>query len=341
MTVMAKPQDRSSRDRPASAKLRLVFMGTPDFAVPALRVLAADYDIVAVYCQPPRPKGRGMRLTPQAVHQAADELELLVRVPERFDQAAADELARLAPDLLVVVAYGLILPEALLALPRLGAINGHASILPRWRGAAPIHRAIEAGDKQTGVSVMMMDKGLDTGAVILERHIDIADTDTAGTLHDKLAYLTATALAEAIPMLADGSAALTPQDHDQAIYAHKITDAEAELNFTHKTTDILNKVRAFSPWPAAWMMIKQGDKSQRLNVLAATTASAKPTPTTIAGKSGAILGKGETGGMVIATADGAIELTQVKPAGKASMSGRDYLNGYPMPDHIITAADRD
>lgn len=338
LTVTTKPHDGAFHDSPAASKLRLVFMGTPDFAVPALQVLAADYDIVAVYCQPPRPQGRGMRLTPQAVHQAADALGVMVRTPERFDQAASDELARLAPDLLVVVAYGLILPETVLALPRLGAINGHASILPRWRGAAPIHRAIEAGDKQTGVSVMMMDKGLDTGAVILERHIDIADTDTTGTLHDKLAHQTATALAEAIPMLAKGVASLTPQDHDQAIYAHKISDAEAELDFTQTTTNILNKVRAFSPWPAAWMMIKQGDKTQRLNVLAAAAATATTNTT---GKMAAILGKGETGGIVIATADGAIELTQVKPAGKASMSGRDYLNGYPMPDRIIAAADRD
>lgn len=311
---------------------RIIFMGTPEFAVPSLRKLAEQYDIVGVYSQPPRPKGRGMRLTPQPVHKVADEYGLLVRTPERFDQSAIDDLSELSPDLLVVVAYGLILPEPVLAIPQFGAINGHASLLPRWRGAAPIHRAIEAGDKETGVSIMIMEKGLDTGAVILERKLNIDPDDNTGILHDKLADLTADALADAIPILVDGTAEPKPQDHDKAIYAHKITDAEAELDFTLNTAAILNKIRAFSPWPAAWINFKQGDKRFRVNLLNAIAVSDNGSTGAIAG---AILGKGKHGGIVISTSDGAIELMQIKPAGKASMSGRDYLNGNPMPDHII------
>ena len=313
---------------------RLIFMGTPDFAVPSLRLLAEQFNVVAVYSQPPRPKGRGMRLTPQPVHQTAEEYNIPVYTPDRFDQTAIDELASLSPDLLVVVAYGLILPVTVLAIPRLGAINGHASLLPRWRGAAPIHRAIAAGDTETGVCVMMMEKGLDTGAVILERRIAIAAEDTTGIMHDKLADLTATALAEAIPMLVNGTAIATPQDHANASYAHKITDAEAELRFTSSTAELLNKIRAFSPWPATWLTVMQGDKTLRINVLAAIAAKPHSDNKT----AGTILGKGTQGGIMIATADGAIELTRLKPAGKASMSGRDYLNGNPMPDRIIPSA---
>lgn len=305
-------------------------MGTPDFAVPSLRILAENYDIVAVYCQPPRPKGRGMRLSPQPVHVAADDLGIPVKTPTRFDTEAITELAALEPDLLVVVAYGLILPEQVLHLPRFGAVNGHASLLPRWRGAAPIHRAIAAGDKETGVSVMMMEKGLDTGPVILEKRQQIADDDTMGQLHDDLADLTAIALGEAIPMLNQGRANPKPQDHANATYAHKITDAEAELDFTRDNDSILNQIRAFSPFPAAWMLVRPSDKAdlQRLNCLAASAAEGK-------GKPGQFLGKGKHGGPVIATADGAIEVLLLKPAGKPKMSGRDYLNGYAMPDHVV------
>ncbi len=317
---------------------RIVFMGSPDFAAQSLRLLAEEYNIIAVYSQPPRPKGRGMHLAPQPVHQVADEYGIPVRTPDRFDQSAIDDLASLSPDLLIVVAYGLILPEAVLAIPRLGAINGHASLLPRWRGAAPIHFAIAAGDRETGVSIMMMEKGLDTGAVILERRIEIAADDTTGILHDKLADLTATALAEAIPMLINGSATFTPQDHTSASYAHKITDTMTALDFNDTTARILNKIRAFSPWPAAWITIMHDGKTRRINVLAANATKGNDTSDKAAGT---ILGKGTEGGIVIATIDSAIELTKLKPAGKAMMSGRDYLNGNPMPDHIIPPIDKE
>ena len=279
---------------------RIVFMGSPDFAAPSLRLLAEEYNIIAVYSQPPRPKGRGMHLAPQPVHQVADEYGIPVHTPDRFDQSAIDDLARLSPDLLVVVAYGLILPEAVLAITRLGAINGHASLLPRWRGAAPIHFAIAAGDKETGVSIMMMEKGLDTGAVILERRIEIAADDTTGILHDKLADLTATALAEAVPMLINGSATFTPQDHTRASYAHKITDTMTALDFNDTTGQILIKSGHFHPGqrhgsPLSMMI-------RRINVLAANAAKGNDAADKAAGT---ILGKGMEGGIVIATADGA------------------------------------
>jgi methionyl-tRNA formyltransferase len=318
-----------------AAAPRLVFMGTPDFAVPSLRMLADDYDIVAAYCQPPRPKGRGMRLSPQPVHLVAEDLNILVKTPTHFDDVAVDELTALAPDLLVVVAYGLILPQRVLSLPRLGAVNGHASLLPRWRGAAPIHRAIAAGDKETGVSVMMMEKGLDTGPVILEKRLAIAHDDTMGHLHDVLADLTAAALSEAIPLIIQGCAEPKPQDHASATYAHKITDAEAELDFTKDKDSLLNHIRAFSPWPSAWLMARTPDKPDphRLNCLAAIAAEGT-------GKAGQFLGKGQQGGPVIATGDGAIEVILLKPAGKPMMSGRDYLNGYAMPDQVVPSVGR-
>ena len=318
----------NARIKPATP--RLVFMGTPDFAVPSLQMLANDYDVVAVYCQPPRPKGRGMRLSPQPIHVAADALGIPVKTPTRFDAETITELATLKPDLLVVVAYGLILPEQVLHLPQYGAVNGHASLLPRWRGAAPIHRAIAAGDKETGVSVMMMEKDLDTGPVILEKRINIAEDDTMGQLHDDLADLTAAALHEAIPLLIQGHADPKPQDHANATYAHKITDAEAELDFTMDRDSVLNQIRAFSPFPAAWMMVRSPDSVDlhRLNCLAAIAAEGT-------GKPGQFLCKGKQGGPVIATANGAIEILFLKPAGKSRMSGRDYLNGYTMPDQVV------
>jgi methionyl-tRNA formyltransferase len=310
---------------------RLVFMGTPDFAVPSLQTLAERFHIVAVYSQPPRPKGRGMRLSPQPVHLVADALGIPVKTPTSFDDEAITELAALEPDLLVVVAYGLILPERVLKLPPYGAVNGHASLLPRWRGAAPIHRAIAAGDKETGVSVMMMEKGLDTGPVILEKRLVIAHDETMGQVHDRLAELTAAALSETIPLLIEGRVEPKPQHHANATYAHKITDAEAELDFTKERDSVLNHIRAFSPFPAAWLMASTADRDEpvRLNCLAAIAAEGT-------GKPGQFLGKGLQGGPVIATADGAIEILMLKPAGKPKMSGRDYLNGYPMPDQVVS-----
>jgi len=319
--VMASP---SSDQKP-----RLVFMGTPPFAVPSLRRLAEEYDIAAVYSQPPRRQGRGMKEQPSAVHQAALDLGLDVRCPLRFDEAAIDALSALNPDFLIVVAYGLILPQAVLDIPRQAPINGHASILPRWRGAAPIHRAIEAGDAETGVTAMMMQAGLDTGPMLKTITTPINDDDTTGRLHDRLALICANVLAETVAGY-EGLVA-EPQDDALVTWADKITPAEAEINFDQAVADIDRKHRAFAPFPGSWVSLgldEQG-RHQRLKVKAMTVsqdpADAPP---------GQVLGKGSGGGPLIAAADGAVEFTTLQPAGKPAMSGRDYLNGYALPWRI-------
>ena len=305
-----------------AAALRIVFMGTPDFAVPSLVRLAAAHRVIAVYCQPPRRQGRGMRLTPHAVHEAADALNIEVKTPLQFDADAMAELAALKADMLVVVAYGLILPEAVLGVARYGAINGHASLLPRWRGAAPIARAIEAGDDATGVSIMQMAPTLDTGDVILQKPLAIGGAD-AGDLYARLGDLTAAALLEAIAEIDAGTATRTPQNDAEASYARKITDAECALDFTLPSRDLLNKIRAFSPRPGAWVMMAQAGKDapMRLAILEAEEAEG-------GGEAGAFLGVGIHGAPIFATGDGALALLRVKPAGKGVMSGRDFVNGY-------------
>ena len=306
-----------------AAALRIVFMGTPDFAVPSLVRLAAVHHVIGVYCQAPRRQGRGMRLTPHAVHQQAEALGIAVKTPLQFDADAMAELAALKADLLVVVAYGLILPEAVFGVARYGAINGHASLLPRWRGAAPIARAIEAGDDATGVSIMQMAPTLDTGDVILQKPLAIGEADTGGDLHARLADLTASALLEAIAEIDAGTATRTPQNDADATYARKISDAECALDFTLPSRDLVNKIRAFAPRPGAWVLMAQAGKEapMRLAILEAEQAEG-------GGEAGAFLGVGAHGAPMLATGDGALVLLRVKPAGKGVMSGRDFVNGY-------------
>ena len=303
--------------------LRIVFMGTPDFAVPSLVRLVEVHHVIGVYCQPPRRQGRGMRLTPHAVHQQAEALGIAVKTPLQFDAGAIAELAALNADLLVVVAYGLILPEAVLGMARYGAINGHASLLPRWRGAAPIARAIEAGDDATGVSIMQMAPTLDTGDVILQKTLAIGGADTGGDLYARLGDLTAAALLEAIAEIGAGAATRKPQNDADATYARKISDAECALDFTLPSRVLRNKIRAFSPRPGAWVMIAQAatEAPMRLAILEAEEAEG-------GGESGAFLGVGIHGAPIFATGDGALALLRVKPAGKGVMAGRDFVNGY-------------
>ena len=307
--------------------LRIVFMGTPDFAVPSLVRLVAAHHVIAVYCQPPRRQGRGMRLTPHAVHQQAEALGIAVKTPLQFDAGAIAELAALNADLLVVVAYGLILPEAVLGMVRYGAINGHASLLPRWRGAAPIARAIEAGDAATGVSITQMAPTLDTGDVILQKRLAIGGADTGGDLYARLGDLTASALVEAIAEIDAGAATRTPQNDAEASYARKITDAECALDFTLPSRVLRNKIRAFAPRPGAWVLMAQAGKDapMRLAILGAEIVEGGGETV---GEAGAFLGVGVDGAPMIATGDGALALLRVKPAGKAVMSGRDFVNGY-------------
>jgi len=299
--------------------LRLVFMGTPDFAVPMLRRLAADgYDIAAVYCQPPRQAGRGMAERPSPVHQAALDLGLEVRTPLNFkNQADIDAFAALEADAAVVVAYGLLLPKAILEAPRHGAYNMHASKLPRWRGAAPIQRAIMAGDKVTAATVMRMDEGLDTGPVCAERDVAITPGMTAGELHDRLAGAGTDLMAEAMARLdRDGRLDCRPQPGEGATYAAKIDKAEARIDFARPAADVLNHIHGLSPFPGAWFEVDTGRGAQRVKLLRAETAAGS-------GVSGAVLDDR----LAIACADGAIRPLWLQRQGKGAMALDDFLRG--------------
>jgi len=233
--------------------VNIVFAGTPAFAVPSLRALAAaGHVLAAVYTQPDRPAGRGRRTTEGAVKRAALELRLPVQQPSKMTAQTAAELRQLAPDVMVVVAYGLILPEAVLQVPRHGCINVHASLLPRWRGAAPIVRAIEAGDPITGITIMQVDAGLDTGDILAQRETPISEDDTAQALHDRLAELGAELLVQTLNTIATGTIAPLPQDHAAACYAAKIHKSEALLDWAEPAQVLHRRIRAFNPWPVAY-----------------------------------------------------------------------------------------
>ena len=303
---------------------RIVFMGTPAFAVPSLEAMARDHEVAAVYSQPPRPSGRGMKTRPSAVHARAEDLGA-VETPLRLD-AGAQETLPVTLLIFIVVAYGLILPEPVLALPRKAAINGHASLLPRWRGAALIHRAIVAGDTVTGVTAMLMAKSLDSGPMLAAREEPIRDDDTTASLHDRLASLTATVLTEAVA----GFDHLTPVDQNEAdvTWAEKITPAEAEIDFTRPAAEIERRIRAFAPFPGAWFSIRRDDgNSQRIKVLAAEITSGQGQPGTVLGTVGT--------GPEIAAAAGALVLTRVQPQGKAGDGWRGFSQRqYPAPQII-------
>ncbi|MGC6453986.1 MAG: methionyl-tRNA formyltransferase [Candidatus Puniceispirillaceae bacterium] len=306
------------------ARRRIVFMGSPDFAIPALDSLAASHDILAVYTQPPRRAGRGMRETPQplAAHAAARGIE--VRHPLTLkDPDAAAALAALQADLFIVVAYGLLLPPDVLAMPRFGCINGHASLLPRWRGAAPIQRAIAAGDAETGICAMLMEAGLDTGPVLARRTCTIGPEDTAGDLHDRLAAVNAGLLAEVVAELPAILERAVPQDQAAATYAAKITPAEAEIDWTQTADAIDRQIRAFTPVPGAWFTGPKGRIRVRGARRGADIAGGAP--------SASYLGLDGEGGMRVATGAGEIILTSLQPAGGRAMPARDFLNGTPIP----------
>jgi len=297
-------------DRP----LRLAFMGTPDFSVPVLKALIdAGHTIVAVYCQPPRPAGRGQKERKCPVHVAADGYGIEVRTPETLKKA--EEQARFAAldlDAAVVVAYGLILPKEFLEAPKLGCINVHASLLPRWRGAAPIQRAIEAGDEETGVTIMLMDEGLDTGDMLMDDAIGIGPETTGGTLHDSLSELGARLIVPALEGLANGTLKPRPQPLEGATYAAKFGKNEGHINWTRDAKDLERHVRAFAPWPGAWTDLE----GTRLKVLAAELASGQGTAGTILDDK-----------LTVACGTGALRLTRVQLAGKAAMTASEFLRG--------------
>jgi len=305
-----------------SAGLRLVFAGTPEFAVPCLEACrTSGAEMVAVYTQPDRPAGRGRKLTPSPVKQAALTAGIAVEQPESLKSIEAQQvLAAYRPDLLVVVAYGLILPRKVLAIPRLGCWNVHASLLPRWRGAAPIQRAILAGDSESGVDLMQMEAGLDTGPVLLQRRTPIAREDTGGSLHDRLAMLGAEVLAEGLRRTLTGEVLTAmPQPEDGVTYAHKLDKAEAKLDFSRSASELERQVRAFDPWPVA-----EGEiAGEPLRIWAAHAMavdhSALP---------GSVLAVGRDG-IDLACGQGALRVTALQRAGGKRIGAVDYLNSRP------------
>jgi len=303
--------------------LRIIFMGTPEFSVPTLRLLVdAGHEIAAVYTQPPRPGGRrGLDLQKSPVHQAAELLGLPVLTPVNFKAEEDRERFRaFDADVTVVVAYGLLLPEAILNGTRDGCYNGHASLLPRWRGAAPIQRAIMAGDEKTGMMVMKMDKGLDTGPVALTREVAIDKNMTAGELHDRLMHVGAKAIAEAMVKLEMNDLPLTPQAGEGVLYAAKIDKGETRIDFSRDAGDVHNHIRGLSPFPGAWFELDVAGRPERVKVLGSELAEGRGEASTVIGAD-----------LTIACGSGAVRLTRLQKAGGKPLDASDFLRGTAVP----------
>ncbi len=301
--------------------LRIVFMGTPEFSVPTLaEIIAAGHDVVAVYAQPPRPAGRGMAETKSPVQRFAEASGIPVFTPKSLKSPAAlAEFSGHGADVAVVIAYGLLLPQAVLDVPRLGCYNMHASLLPRWRGAAPIQRAIMAGDTATAAMVMRMEAGLDTGPVCLSERVDIGADMTSGELHAQLSSRGAELIVRALAALERGSLVATPQPSDGVTYAAKIEKAEAHIDFARPCGDVHNHIRGLSPFPGAWFEAVVDGKTERLKVLRAAVAAG-----------GGIAGTVLDDQMTIACASGAIRPILIQRAGKKAMPVADALRGLPI-----------
>lgn len=302
----------------SATRRRLAFMGTPDFAVPSLSALLdAGHHIASVYTQPPRPAGRGHHERRSPVHDFAARRGLEIRTPATLrDPATQAAFGALGLDAAVVAAYGLILPEAVLAAPRLGCLNVHASLLPRWRGAAPIERAILAGDRETGVTIMQMDKGLDTGAMLMSRNVAIDSGMTAGALHDRLAAVGAESIVEALDRIAVGDLQAVPQSEEDATYAAKITPADGRIAWSD--ADLVDRqVRALSPRPGAWFEFG----GERIKVHTVEHAPGS-------GEAGAVLDDQLT---VACASGGAVRIVRLQRPGKAPMATEDLLRGFPIP----------
>jgi methionyl-tRNA formyltransferase len=297
--------------------MRVVFAGTPDFSVPILQaVLDSRHSVLAVYSQPDRPSGRGRKLTPGPVKQLALQHHIPVFQPPTLNSAEArQELAELRPDLMVVVAYGLILPQAVLDLPAKGCVNLHASLLPRWRGAAPIQRAILSGDRQSGVCLMRMEAGLDSGPVLAEVRTDIADDDTGGSLHDRLSRLAADLLARHLDDLEQGVLAPMVQDESLVTYATKLDKSEATLNWQQDAAQLERQVRAFNPWPVA-QAIYQGQVLRVWSAKAIDGAAGVPGSVVAAGKEG----------IDVACGSGCLRLLTIQLPGGKQLNAADFLN---------------
>jgi len=311
-----------------TSSLRILFAGTPDFSVPPLRnLLKSAHEVVGVYTQPDRPAGRGRKLAPSPVKEVALEAGIPVEQPENFkDPADVQRLADYRADLMVVVAYGLLLPESVLNAPQMGCLNIHASILPRWRGAAPIQRAIQAGDAETGVAIMQMEKGLDTGPVYLVERTPIQEDETGGSLHDRLSILGADALMKALPGIADGSLPAQSQNDAEAIYAHKLQKSEAWIDWQQPADQIERQVRAFNPWPVA--QTRYEDANLRVwEAHAIPGESAEPGTVMAAGREG----------IDVSTGDGLLRITRLQLPGKRDMEAQDFINAHAIQGTILGA----
>jgi methionyl-tRNA formyltransferase len=301
--------------------LRVVFMGTPPFAVPtSTRIAAAGHQVVAVYTQPPRPAERGLAVHKSAVQLAAERHGWRVHSPRTLKDASEQQaIAALAADVVVVVAYGLILPRAVLDAPRLGCLNLHASALPRWRGAAPIARAIMAGDTRTAATVMRMTEGLDEGPICASESIDIPSDMTAGGLAEVMAESGALLMVRALAALERGELTCTPQAQQGASYAAKVAKAEAQLTFELPAEEVHNRVRGLSPAPGAWLALARGDRSERVKVLATTLGEGAGPP-----------GKVLDSRLTIACARGAVRLLALQRPGRKPVTAAEFLRGFPV-----------
>lgn len=303
--------------------LRLAFMGSPNFAVPALQALIdAGHDVACVYSQPPRPAGRGQQERVTAVHAAAQARQIEVRTPKSLKPAAEqDAFAALNLDAAVVVAYGLILPKPILDAPRLGCLNVHASLLPRWRGAAPIQRAIMAGDRVTGAQVMRMEEGLDTGPVFASAETPIEFDDTTGSLHDRLALIGASLLSETLTKLERGAARAAPQSEIGVTYAHKIDAKEARIDWSAPAREVDCKIRGLSPAPGAWFALPDGGRAK---ALMSRLGQGRGAPGEVLDDS-----------LLIACGEGAVRLQRVQREGRGALEAPDFLRGTPVPEGAL------
>ena len=302
--------------------MKIVFMGTPDFAVPTLtEIVAAGHEVVAVYTRAPKPAGRGQAERKSPVHVAAEGFGIPVRTPKSLrndDEQAA--FAALDADVGVIVAYGLILPKPILEAPRFGCLNLHGSLLPRWRGAAPIQRAVLAGDTRTGVMVMQMDEGLDTGPVGLVDEMPIGPDMTTGELHDRMMRVGADLMGRALAALERGSLTFTPQAEDGVTYAKKIEKAESRIDWSKPAAEVHNLIRGMSPFPGAWFELELGGVATRVKALRSTLAEGSGAPGTILSD------------LTIACGEGAVRLLSVQREGKAAMDAATFMRGAVLPE---------
>ncbi|WP_417670994.1 methionyl-tRNA formyltransferase [Roseibium sp.] len=309
--------------------LRIVFMGTPEFSVPTLmEIVGQGHEVVACYSQPPRPAGRGMDLKKSPVHEAAESFGIPVLTPTSLKgEAEQQQFADLEADVAVVVAYGLLLPKAVLEAPRDGCLNLHASLLPRWRGAAPINRAIMAGDTETAVQVMRMEEGLDTGPVCMSETVAIDENMTAGDLHDRLSGLGGDLMVRALAALSRGALTETPQDQDGVTYARKLSKDETRIDWSTGAKAVHDHIRGLSPFPGAWCEMDVGGKSERVKVLRSQIADGS-------GAVGEVLSV-EGNGPVISCGDRSVRLVQVQRAGKKAVGGEEFLRGAKLSEGDI------